>query len=476
MPDKFIKAKSADEVIKFAKNGGVQFVDFKFCDLLGTWQHVTTSAREAFDRCIPEGIPFDGSSIRGWKAINASDMLAVPDYSSAIIDPFNDIPTLSLVCSIYDPITKEKYERDPRSISEKAEAYLQSTGIGDTAYFAPEAEFFIFDDVRYDLKSNGCFYQVDSGEGIWNSGSEEFPNLGYKLRHKEGYFPVPPADTQQNIRNEMCQLMEELNLPVERHHHEVASAGQNEINFVFDTMVKTGDNLQLYKYVIRNIAKKHGKTATFMPKPLYGDNGSGMHTHQSIWKGGQPTFAGDKYAGLSQTALYYIGGIIKHARALTAITNPTTNSFKRLVPGYEAPVNFAYSARNRSAAIRIPVTDSPKAKRVEFRTPDAGACIYLALAAQLMAGLDGIINRIDPGDPLDKNLYELPPEELANVPSAPDSLKGAVEALEIDHEFLLAGDVFSRDLIETLIEMRIKDYDELRLRPHPIEFFKYFDV
>ncbi len=352
MSNKYIRATSAEEVIAFAKENEIQFVDFKFCDLLGTWQHVTTSANEAYERCLPEGIPFDGSSIRGWKTIHTSDMLAIPDFGSAFIDPFNDLPTLSLVCSIHDPITKEKYERDPRSIAENAEAFLKNSGIGDTAYFAPEAEFFIFDDVRYELKSNGCFYSVDSNEGAWNTGAEEYPNLGYKLRHKEGYFPVPPADTQQNLRNEMCAALEELGIRVERHHHEVASAGQNEINFVFDTLVRTGDNLQLYKYVIRNVARRHNKTVTFMPKPLFGDNGSGMHVHQSIWKGGKPTFAGDKYAGLSQTALYYIGGIIKHARALTAITNPTTNSFKRLVPGYEAPVNFAYSARNRSAAIR----------------------------------------------------------------------------------------------------------------------------
>ncbi len=477
MPDtKYIKAKDAKEVISFAKDAGVKMVDFKFCDLLGTWQHVTTTAAEAYERCIPEGIPFDGSSIRGWKAINNSDMLAVIDPATAMIDPFNDETTLSLVCSIYDPITKEPYNRDPRGVAERAEAYVKTSGIGDVSYFAPEAEFFIFDDVRYDLKSNGCFYSVDSGEGIWNSGTEEFPNLGYKLRHKEGYFPVPPADTQQNLRNEMCLLMEDCGIKVERHHHEVATAGQNEINFVFSTLTHTGDNLQLYKYIIRNIAKKHGKTATFMPKPLFGDNGSGMHCHQSIWKGGNNLFAGNGYAGLSETALFYIGGIIKHAKALTAITNPTTNSFKRLVPGYEAPVNFAYSARNRSAAIRIPVTDSPKAKRIEFRTPDASSCIYLAMAAQLMAGIDGIINRIHPGDPLDKNLYELPPEELAQVPSAPDSLKGAVEALQADHEFLLRGDVFTQDLIDTLLDLRIKDYDALRLRPHPIEFHMYYDV
>ena len=476
MSNQFIKARTADEVIAFAKENGVKFVDFKFTDLPGTWQHVTASANEAYGRYIPEGIPFDGSSIRGWKTINTSDMLAVPDFSTAMIDPFNKIPTLSLICCIYDPITRQKYERDPRSIGENAVAYLASLGIGDTAYFAPEAEFFIFDDVRYELNSNGCFYKVDSIEGAWNSGAEEFPNLGYKLRHKEGYFPVPPADTLQDIRNEMCLVMEELGLPIERHHHEVASAGQNEINIVFDTLTRTGDNMQLYKYVVRNIAKKHGKTATFMPKPLYADNGSGMHCHQSIWNSGKPTFAGDKYAGLSQTALYYIGGIIKHARALTCITNPTTNSYKRLVPGYEAPVNFAYSARNRSAAIRIPIADNPKSKRIEFRTPDGSACIYLALAAQLMAGIDGIVNRIDPGDPLDKNIYELPPEELAHVPSAPDSLKGAVEALQADHEFLLKGDVFGKELLETLCEMRIKDYDDLRQRPHPLEFHKYYDV
>ncbi|HEX5175506.1 MAG TPA: type I glutamate--ammonia ligase [Chthoniobacteraceae bacterium] len=476
MPNKYIKAKNAKEVIAFAKDHDVKMVDFKFCDLLGTWQHVTTTAEEAFERCLPDGIPFDGSSIRGWKAINNSDMLAVIDPATAIIDPFNDATTLSVVCSIFDPITKEAYNRDPRSIAQKAESYLKSSGIGDVCYFAPEAEFFIFDDIRYDSKSNGCFYAVDSNEGVWNTGSEEFPNLGYKLRHKEGYFPVPPADTQQNIRNEMCLAMEEHGLRVERHHHEVATAGQNEINFVFSTLTATGDNLQLYKYIIRNVARRHNKTATFMPKPLFGDNGSGMHCHQSIWKDGKPLFAGDRYAGLSQIALYYIGGIIKHARALTAITNPSTNSFKRLVPGYEAPVNFAYSARNRSAAIRIPVTDSPKAKRVEFRTPDSAGCIYLSMAAQLLAGLDGIVNRIDPGDPLDKNLYELPPEELANVPSAPDSLKGACEALQADYEFLLQGDVFSKELIDTLIEMRLRDYDTLRLRPHPIEFSMYYDV
>ena len=471
----FLKAKTTDEVIAFAKEHNVQFVDFKFCDLFGTWQHVTTSAREAYERCIPEGVAFDGSSIRGWKAIHNSDMLAIVDPATAMVDPFNEIPTLSLICSIYDPITKERYDRDPRGIAEKAEAYLKNSGIGEIAYFSPEAEFFIFDDVRYESNSNSSFYSVDSGEGAWNTGREEYPNLGHKLRHKEGYFPVAPADTQQNLRNEMCAQMEELGIKIERHHHEVATA-QNEINFVYDTLTATGDNLQLYKYVVRNVANQHGKSVTFMPKPLFGDNGSGMHCHQSIWKGSTNLFAGNGYAGLSETALFYIGGIIKHARALTAITNPTTNSFKRLVPGYEAPVNFAYSARNRSAAIRIPVSESPKSKRIEFRTPDPAACIYLAAAAQLMAGIDGIINRIHPGDPFDKNLYDLPPEELAHVPHAPDSLKGAVEALQADHEFLLRGDVFTKDLIDALCEMRLKDYDALRLRPHPVEFQMYYDV
>ncbi len=476
MSDKFIRAKTTAEVVSFAQKNGAKLVDYKFCDLLGTWQHLTTMIDEGINRCIPEGVPFDGSSIRGWKAINNSDMLLQIDPATAMMDPFSIEPTLSLVCSVFDPVTKEAYNRDPRGIAAKAQAYMQSCGVGDTAYFAPEAEFFVFDDIRYDNKNNGCFYSVDSCEGAWNTGREEFPNLGYKIRHKEGYFPVPPTDTQQDLRNEMCLVMEACGLKVERHHHEVASAGQNEINFVFDKLIPTGDNLQLYKYIIRNVARKHGKTVTFMPKPIFGDNGSGMHCHQSIWKDGKPLFAGNGYAGLSETALFYIGGIIKHARALTAITNPTTNSFKRLVPGYEAPVNFAYSARNRSAAIRIPIADNPKAKRVEFRTPDAAGCIYLSMAAQLMAGLDGIINRIHPGDPLDKNLYEMSAEELKHVPCAPDSLLGAVEALEADHEFLLKGDVFCHDVLETLIDMRKKDYDALRMRPHPIEFQMYYDV
>ncbi len=474
---KFLRAKDGKEVIAFAKQHGVKLVDYKFCDIPGTWQHFTTMMGELTDEVFTEGLGFDGSSIRGWRAIDTSDMLVIPDPATAFIDPFNADPTLSLTCTVIDPITKESYNRDPRGIAQRAEAYLKSTGIGDTAFFGPEAEFFVFDDVRYDSKPNGTFYSVDSVEAIWNSGREEFPNLGNKIRHKEGYLPVPPADTQQDLRNEMVLLMEALGLDIERQHHEVATAGQAEIDIRFDSLVRTGDKMCIYKYVVKNVAKKHGKTATFMPKPLFGDNGSGMHTHQSIWKDGKPLFAGKGYANLSETALHYIGGIIKHAKALTAICNPTTNSFKRLVPGFEAPVNFAYSARNRSAAIRIPTySASPKSIRVEFRTPDPAANIYLACAAMLMAGLDGVQNKIHPGDPLDKNLYELPPEELAKVPHAPDSLRGAYEALEADHDFLLKGDVFTKDMLETIIEMRKKDYDALRIRPHPHEFFLYYDI
>ncbi|MEM1058214.1 MAG: type I glutamate--ammonia ligase [Verrucomicrobiota bacterium] len=477
MAEKYKRCNSGAEVLAFAKEHELKLVDLKFSDLLGTWQHFTVTIEELTEDIFEDGLGFDGSSIRGWKAINASDMLVVPDPATAMVDPFNELPTLSLIGTIIDPITKEKYERDPRSVALRAEAYLQGTGIGDTAYFGPEAEFFIFDDVRYDSTSNGSFYSVDSAEGIWNTGREEFPNLGYKIRHKEGYLPAPPSDTLQDIRNEITLMLMDLGIHVERQHHEVATGGQNEIDLRFNSLTQMGDDMAVYKYVIKNIARKHGKSATFMPKPLYGDNGSGMHTHQSIWKGDEPLFAGNGYAGLSETALHYIGGLIRHARALVAITNPTTNSFKRLVPGFEAPVSFAYSARNRSAAIRIPTySASPKAKRVEFRTPDATANTYLACAAMLMAGLDGIQNRIDPGDPLDKNLYELPPEELAQVPQAPDNLLSAAEALEADHEFLLKGDVFSQDLVAQLVSMRKADYDDLRLRPHPYEFTMYYDI
>jgi glutamine synthetase len=465
------------EVTKFIEKQSVKLIDFKFADLLGTWQHFTTTLNEYSEDLFTDGLGFDGSSIRGWRVIHASDMLVIPDPTTAWIDVFNTEPTLSFICTIKDPITREPYDRDPRGVAEKAEAYLKSTGIADTAYFGPEAEFYIFDDVRYDYTSNTSFHSVDSAEGIWNTAREEFPNLGYKVRHKEGYFPVAPTDTLQDIRNEMCLEMEKAGIPIERQHHEVGTAGQAEIDIRFAPLKQMADHMMYYKYITKNVAKKYNKVVTFMPKPLFGDNGSGMHTHSSLWKGGKPLFAGDKYAGLSEMALFYIGGLLKHAHALTAITNPTTNSYKRLVPGFEAPVNLAYSARNRSAAIRIPTySPSPKAKRVEFRTPDPAANPYLANAALMLAGLDGIQNRIDPGDPLDKNLYELPPEELAKVPSVPDSLLGALEALKADHDFLLKGDVFNKDFLDNWIEMKMKEYDALRLRPHPYEFFMYFDL
>jgi glutamine synthetase len=405
-------------------------------------------------------------------------MLIIPDAKTAFMDPFMEYPTISLICNIVDPITRELYTRDPRYIAQKAEAYLKSTGIGDTAYFGPEAEFFIFDEVMFDQTAHSGYYFLDSKEGIWNSGRDEAPNLGYKPRHKEGYFPVPPTDSQVNIRTEMVVEMLKCGIYVEREHHEVATAGQAEIDMRFDSLVTMADKLMLFKYIIKNVARRHNKTATFMPKPLFGDNGSGMHCHQSIWKNGKPTFAGNGYAGLSETALYYIGGILKHAKSLAAITNPTTNSYKRLTPGFEAPVNLAYSARNRSASMRIPTySPSPKAKRVEVRFPDPSCNGYLAFAAMLMAGLDGIENKIDPGEPLDKDIYELGPEELAAVPTMPGSLDEALNNLEEDHEYLLKGNVFTQDAIDTWISYkRTKEVDALRLRPHPYEFFMYYDI
>jgi len=469
--------KTPSDVSKMIKDREVKLVDFKFTDLPGRWQDLTTTLTEYNEDIVTDGLGFDGSSIRGWKVINASDMLVIPDPATAWVDIFNAEPTLSLICTIVDPITREPYDRDPRGLAEKAEAYLKSTGIADTANFGPEAEFFIFDDVRFSSAANSAFYQIESTEAHWNSAREEFPNLGYKIRAKEGYFPVPPADTLQDIRNEMCLELEKAGVPIERQHHEVATAGQAEIDIRFAPMKEMADHMQYYKYIVRNVAKRHNKTVTFMPKPLFADNGSGMHTHISLWKGDKPLFAGNGYAGLSDTALFFIGGILKHAPALTCITNPTTNSYKRLVPGFEAPVNLAYSARNRSAAIRIPTySANPKSKRIEFRTPDSAANPYLAFAALLLAGLDGIQSRIDPGDPLDKNLYDLPPEELANVPSVPDSLSGAIAALENDHDFLLKGDVFNSDFITNWLEMKQKEYDALRLRPHPYEFSMYYDV
>jgi glutamine synthetase len=466
------------EVIELIKSKNIEVVDLKFGDFPGTWQHFTIPISEVTPEMFDEGLGFDGSSIRGWKAINASDMLVVPDPVTAIIDPFTERPTLSMICNIVDPVTRERYSRDPRYIAQKAEDYLRSTGIGDVAYFGPEAEFFILDGVRYDQNAHEGYYYIESTEGIWGSGSAEGPNLGHKPRHKEGYFPVPPTDSQQDIRTEMILEMEKAGIIVEKHHHEVATAGQAEIDLRYDSLIRMADKMMIYKYIIKNVALRYGKTATFMPKPIFGDNGSGMHTHQSIWKGGQPLFAGDKYAGISDTCLHYIGGILKHAPALCAIVAPTTNSYKRLVPGYEAPVNLAYSSRNRSAGVRIPVySPSPKAKRIEVRFPDPSCNPYLAFAAMLMAGLDGIMTKINPGDPLDKNLYDLPPEEMAKVPSCPASLEAALDALENDHEFLIQGDVFTQDVIETWLDYkRVKECDPVRLRPHPYEFMLYYDA
>ncbi len=466
------------EVLEFAKENGAKMVDLKFLDLPGVWQHFSVPIEELTEESFEAGFGFDGSSIRGWQEIHESDMIMVPDPNTAVMDPFFEVPTLSLICNVFDPITREPYSRDPRYVAQKAEQYLKSTGIGDVAYFGPEAEFFIFDDIRYDSASNYSYYFVDSIEGIWNSGREECPNLGYKPRHKEGYFPVPPTDKHQDIRTEMVLTLQKVGIKVECQHHEVATAGQAEIDMRFAPLLKMGDQLMWFKYILKNVAYKHGKTVTFMPKPLFADNGSGMHTHFSIWKGDTPVFAGDRYAGLSEIALYAIGGILKHCRAICAFTNPTTNSYKRLTPGFEAPVNLCYSSRNRSAAIRIPMySPSPKAKRIEFRTPDPSCNGYLAFSAMLMAALDGIENRIDPGDPVDKDLYSLPPEELANIPTTPASLEEALAALEEDYEFLMKGDVFTEDLIRKWIEYkRENEADQVRLRPHPYEFYLYFDI
>ena len=464
-------------VLALAKKQGAKMIDVKFVDTFGTWQHFSLPISQLTEEAFAEGYGFDGSSIRGWKSIEASDMLAMPDPETAFIDPFMAVPTLSLTCTIAETGTLEPYSRDPRGIAQKAEKYLISTGIGDQAFFGPEAEFFIFDNVQFDSKSNGTFYSIDSEEGIWNTGRDEMPNLGNKIRHKEGYFPVPPLDTQQDIRTEMVLTMEELGLQIEKQHHEVATAGQAEIDIRFDTLVKMADHMMVYKYVLKNVAKKHGKTVTLMPKPLFGDNGSGMHTHQSLWKKGKPLFAGNEYAGLSKMALYYTGGLLKHAHALCAFCSPTTNSYKRLVPGFEAPVNLAYSSRNRSAAIRIPTySDNPKAKRLEYRPPDPAANPYIAFAALLLAGLDGVLNKIDPGEPIDKNMYELPPEEHAKIPQILGSLEAAIDALEKDHQFLLKGDVFTEDFIDMWISTKRKEHDAIRLRPHPYEFFLYYDV
>ena len=469
-------AMSASDALKLAKENKVTMVDLKFQDFIGTWQHFQVPTRQIDEKTFEDGINFDGSSIRAWQSIESSDMTVVPDPSTAKIDPFFAEPTLSLLCDIRDPVTGQDYTRDPRNVAKKAEKFLKSTGIADTAFFGPEAEFFVFDSVAYNTGSGGGMYEIHSSEAPWTSGTRELSNQGYVVRPKQGYFPAGPMDTMQDMRNEMVLTMESLGLQIERAHHEVAPA-QHEINFVYSSLVDTADMLQWYKYIIRGISKKHGKVATFMAKPMYGDNGSGMHTHQSLWKGSTPLFAGDKYAGLSDLALNYIGGLLKHAKSLAAFTNPATNSYRRLVPGFEAPINLAYSNRNRSAAIRIPIVNSPKARRLEYRVPDGMCNPYLAFSAMMMAGIDGIQNKIQPGEPLDKDIYGLPPEELAKVPKMPGTLRDALSELEKDHAFLMKGNVFTADVIEYWINYKIEnEIKPVDSRPSPHEFYLYFDV
>ncbi len=471
---------NVDEVLKFIKDQDVKFVDVRFCDLPGVMQHFNVPASTVDADFFTVGQMFDGSSIRGFQAINESDMKLVPDIETAYVDPFRAQKTLNVNMSIVDPYTDEPYSRDPRQVARKAEAYLASTGIADTAFFAPEAEFYIFDDVRFKTAANEGYYHIDSIEGAWNTGRvEEGGNRGYKTRYKGGYFPVPPVDHYADLRDDMSAALDALGLQVERAHHEVGTGGQQEINYRFDTLLRSADKVMLFKYVIKNVAWNAGKTVTFMPKPLFGDNGSGMHCHQSLWKGGDPLFYDERgYGGLSDLARWYIGGLLHHAPSLLAFTNPTVNSYHRLVPGYEAPVNLVYSARNRSACVRIPVTGTnPKAKRIEFRVPDPSSNPYLAFAAMMMAGLDGIKNRIEPLAPVDKDLYELPPEEHAQIPQVPGSLPAVLDALEADHDYLTEGNVFTPDLIETWIDIkRTLEVDPIRLRPHPHEFELYYDI
>jgi glutamine synthetase len=470
--------KTAKDVVALIQKEKVEVVDLRFMDFPGLWQHFSVPAHVIEEDTFEKGLGFDGSSIRGWQSINESDMLVKPVPETSFIDPFFTAKTLVMICNICDPLTGEDYTRDPRNIARKAEKYLKGTGLADVAYFGPEAEFFIFDDIRFDQNENQGYYFIDSVEGKWNSGRVENPNLGYKVRFKEGYFPVPPTDSQQNIRSEMLLTLERIGISIEAQHHEVATAGQSEIDMRFAPLVQMADNLLKYKYVIKNTARKWNKTVTFMPKPLFNDNGSGMHVHMSFWKGAKNLFAGGGYAGISEMAMHAIGGLLKHAPALLAITCPTTNSYKRLVPGFEAPVNLAYSRRNRSAAIRIPMySSSEHAKRLEFRCPDPSCNPYLAFSAMTMAAIDGIVNKVNPGEPLDKNIYDLPPEELAKVPHTPGSLREALGALEKDHAFLLKGDVFTQDVIETWIDYKIKnEVLAMDLRPHPYEFALYYDI
>ncbi|MDD5482485.1 MAG: type I glutamate--ammonia ligase [Kiritimatiellae bacterium] len=470
--------KTPRELVNFIQKEKIEAVDLRFMDFPGLWQHFSVPAREIKEDTFEKGLGFDGSSIRGWRAINESDMLVKPDPETAFIDPFFSAKTLVMICNICDPVTGEDYTRDPRNIARKTEHYLKRTGLADTAYFGPEAEFFIFDGARFDQNEHEGYYHIDSREGQWTSGRDENPNLAYKIRYKEGYFPVPPTDSLQNIRSEIMLTLENIGVPIEAQHHEVATGGQCEIDMRFAPLVKMADNTLKHKYVIKNVARKHNKTATFMPKPLFSDNGSGMHVHLSLWKNDKNLFAGEGYAGMSEMAMFAIGGILKHAPALLAFTSPTTNSYKRLVPGFEAPVNLAYSRRNRSAAIRLPMySPSSRTKRVEFRCPDPSCNPYLAFSAILMAAIDGIINKIDPGEPLDKDIYDLPPEELSKVPQAPGSLREALMALEEDNSFLLQNDVFTRDVIETWINYKMeKEVKAMDQRPHPWEFVLYYDI
>jgi glutamine synthetase len=472
------RPKTPQDVIELIRAREIRMVDVRFCDMLGSWHHFTLPSHQVDADSLAGGFPFDGSSIRGWKAINNSDMNVVADCGTAMIDPFMEVPTLAIAGDIHDPITGQDYDRDPRSLAKRAEAYLRSTGIADQAYFGPEAEFFIFDDVRYGSTTNSSHYAVDSGIASWNSGRDEFPNLGYKVRPKGGYVPLPPTDALHDLRTEMTLALEEVGITVERHHTEVATGGQAEIDIRYDSLLAQADKMCWFKYVIKNVARRNNKTVTFMPKPLFGDNGNGMHIHMSLWKEGQPLFSGEEYAGMSPMAMHFIAGILQHAPALCAFTNPSTNSYKRLVPGYEAPVNLAYSGSNRSASIRIPAAArDPKAARIEFRTPDPTANPYLAFSALLLAGLDGIERKLDPGQPLDKDIYSMAPEELKDVPSAPGSLEAALDALDRDHEFLLRGDVFGHDILQAWVGWkRTQEVGAVRMRPHPHEFELYFDI
>jgi glutamine synthetase len=473
-------ATTPKEALDFAAEYGAELVDLKFIDLPGTWQHLQMPLEALDADDFEAGLGFDGSSIRGFQTIDESDMLLMPDPTTALIDPYYDLPTLSLICDVADPLTRETYDRDPRYVAQKAERYLVKTGIADTAYFGPEAEFFVFDHLAYEQHEHKAFYEIDSGEGFWNTGAlNGQANLAYKLRQKEGYFPVPPADSLANVRAEMAMAMTSLGIACEFHHHEVSSGGQGEIDMRFQPLVRMADQMLLYKYVVKNVANRHSKVATFMPKPIFDENGSGMHVHQSLWKDGETLMSDvDAYAGLSKLAKHYVAGLLTHASALMAFCAPTTNSYRRLVPGFEAPVNLVYSARNRSACVRIPVySPEPKTKRVEFRPPDPTANPHLAFSAMLMAGLDGIERELDPGDPVDADIYELPAETLAEIDSVPGSLEGSLEALEADHEFLVKGGVFSETLLETYIAYkREEEIDEIRMRPHPWEFALYHDA